>query len=197
MKTNLTITTITFSIFIAIATMLSSCSTSTQLSSQSPHYHLNLVKANPHSMPPDKKENDNATSDIAPLSHHSSMVSYQSDEQLNEITGLLKTNMNLVKKEAKKFSPGIYQEIKNINLNKTLQRLAKSNSIKSNNNRSSVNHTDSMGYPGRYFGLFILFLLLSVLFWILAIGSPIFWIFGAISFIAAVVFFILWIVALA
>jgi hypothetical protein len=192
MKTKLAISTLALCIFISTIAILSSCSVSNQLSSQNPRYHLNLVKANIHPLPSDKKEN--TASGITPMPQHGSLVSYQSNEQFNELNSLLKMDMKILTKEVKKSSPGIYQQLKTININKTLHHIIKNNSEISRNNKSSVNNTNSMGGHG-YFGLFILFLLLALLFWILSIGAGLFGILALISSIAAVIFFILWIVS--
>jgi hypothetical protein len=195
MKTKFTINTFALCIFISTVAILSSCSVSNQLSSQNPRYHLDLVKTNIHPLPTDKKENENTASDIAPMPQHGSLVSYRSDELLNGLNSLLKTDMKLLTKEAKKSSPGIYQQINTISLNKTLHQVIKNNSGISSNKKSSVNNTNSMGHSSGYFGLFILFLLLALLFWILSIGAGLFGILAFISSIAAVIFFILWIVS--
>jgi hypothetical protein len=187
MKTQRTSKAIAFSLFIAVAALLTSCSTSNQLSSQNPRYHLTLVKADNHPLPADKKENEPAD-DIAPLPSHGSLVSYQSDDQLKDLQNLLKADVKTLTKQVKKSDPQMYHQLKSIKISKTAL---------SPRHMSSVTHTNDMGRPGGYFALFIIFLLLAILFYILTLGAAIFFIFAVLSNIAAVIFFILWIIALA
>lgn len=197
MKIKLTLNLPAFCIFISAVAMLTSCSVSNQLSSKSPHYHLNLVKANNHNSNVIRAVNEGIESDITPLSHHSAMVSTGSDKKINELNSALKMDMKLLTKDVKKSSPVIYKQIRTINLNNIFKKSTKNNTPISAYNKLSVDNNNSMGGGHGYFGLFLLFMLLALLFWILSIGTGIFGLLGLISTIAAVIFFILWIVSLA
>jgi len=194
MKTKNTLKAISFGFIISSVLLLASCSTSNQLT-QNPHYRLDLVKANTHPLPIEKKENE-ATSDIAPMLSHGSLVSYQSDDNIKALNNLLKADVKAYKNQVKKSDPVVYKQIKSVNINKAVNTAVKYLTNKSYRNKQSVTKTNNGGGSSRYLTLFIVFLLLALLFYVLAFGAGIFWVFGFISSIAAVIFFILWIVSL-
>lgn len=197
MKLTLT-TSNSFVLFcIGIAFLLSSCSTSNQLVSTNPHYHLALVKANPPAQPITQQKTDNTIAAMPSKSNSGSLISCQPDKQVDELTQLLKGEAKLIKNETKKSAPVLYKEVKSININKAVRQIDKSRSPSLLANTSSVTRTNSDGNGGRDFLLFILFLVLALLFYILAFGAPIFWVFGFICTVAAAIFFVLWIVSLA
>lgn len=195
MKTKSTLKAIAFCLIAYSAALLSSCSTSSQLSSQSTHYHLNLVKATPQTLPADKSNNENTSSNITPVSDKGALA-FQTDNQVKDLNAFLKTDMKFLRKQTKKSNPEIYNQLKTINLPKTLRQLASNNSnVSGNTILSATNTTDGGGHG--YFGLWLTFLIIALIFFLLAFILPILYIFGVISFIAAVIFFILWIVNLA
>lgn len=193
MKTKFTLVkAITFGIIISSALLLASCSTSNQLSSQNPHYHLTLVKADTPPLPANKKVNEPTASIIEPLSTHPSFASANSDETTRELSSLLNTDLKIYKNQAKKSDPKLFHQLKSINANTIFHQLINHSSKYSDN---TATHTNSSGNSGSYLILWIVFLLLAILFYILSIGASIFFIFGLLCDLAAVIFFILWIVS--
>ena len=194
MKTTLTLNSVLAVLLISVVAMFSSCSTTGRFA-QNTHYHLNLVKADKHTVPAESKKSETTTAspDIAPLLSHSSMVAYD-DKQLDGLTTLLQSNLNSVKKEIKKTDPAMYHQIKSLDLNKTIRQISKNSSVFSVTHKSSI---EQSGDSPHYFSLFLIFLLLAILFYVLTIVALIFFVFAVLANIAAVIFFILWIVSLA
>ncbi len=123
-QTKTTLSIIALCMIISASMMLSSCSTTNSLTSQNPHYHLNLVKADNTAKVDKPKDKVGSVSAIAPVSQHGSLVSYQSGEQLKALTDLLKSDVKQIEKQEKKTNPVIYKNLKKININKVVNQCA-------------------------------------------------------------------------
>ena len=110
---------IVFCLIIYTSMMLTSCSTSNFVSSQNPHYHLDLVKAGKTHPSVIAKRNNRGTEVVTPLIQHGSMSSYNSEEHLKQLTQLLKSDI----KQVKKVNPQLYKSLKKIDVNKAVTSL--------------------------------------------------------------------------
>jgi hypothetical protein len=116
----------TLTIFIYLIILLSSCGVSNKLVSQESHYKLHLVKAgNPHLFF-DNKATGN-TVELTAIPQHIPLVSYHSNEQIELLNTLLKSDVNELTKQTKKSNPIVYGILKRISISKMQYELKKQN----------------------------------------------------------------------
>ncbi len=197
-QTKTTLSIIALCMIISASMMLSSCSTTNSLTSQNPHYHLNLVKADNTAKVDKPKDKVGSVSAIAPVSQHGSLVSYQSGEQLKALTDLLKSDVKQIEKQEKKTNPVIYKNLKKININKVVNQMAIPRTKTSATKTLSVNNVNDQQYdlmrnPKGLFVIWISLLGAAILLLLLAISTSIFLLFGFIVAVAWLIFFTLWI----
>jgi hypothetical protein len=198
-QTKTTIQILTICLVVSASIILSSCSTYNMLSSQNPRYHLNLVKAG-RTVPSDNAKDNVPTADITPITHHGSMVSYSSDEELNNLTALLKSDVKQIEKQVKKSNPQVYKSIKNINITKAINQMAIPRSNYSKNKFQSMNSVNDQGYDlmRDTKGLFLIWISVlgaAIVLLLLASVSNIFLLFGFVVAAAFIIFFALWLLA--
>jgi hypothetical protein len=168
------------------------------LTSQDPHYHLNLVKAGNTAKAAGAKDNMNTASAITPITQHGSMVSYQSSEQLNALANLLKSNMKQVEKQEKKTNPAVYKNLKKINISKVVKQMAIPRTKTSATTSLSVNAVNDQQYdlmrdPKGLFVIWIILLGAAIVLLLLAAAASIFLLFGFVVAVAWLIFLTLWI----
>lgn len=197
MQTKSTLGIIAMCLIASASMILSSCSTTSVFSGANAHYRLDLVKTNN----PPKIDNVKAkTTETAatPAPQHGSMVSYQSSEQLQQLTDLLKSDVKQVEKQEKKSDPAVYKALKKVNINKLVKQLAVprvKTTTTATSSLSSINDQqyDLMRDPKGLFVIWILVLGAAIVLLLLSMAASIFLLFGFITAAAFIVFFTLWV----
>ena len=200
-QTKTTIKIIALCMLVSASMMLSSCSTSNMLS-QSPHYRLDLVKANKALVPVNTKSNDRSASTYSPISAHGSLASSHSDDQLKQLTALLRTNMKQIQKQTKKSNPELYKSLKNINVNKVIKQIATPRTNATTAKGVSFNRVNDQTYdlmkdPKGLFVIWILLLGAAIGLLLLASAASVFYLLGGVVAVAFLIFLFLWILSAA